>query len=116
LRPENFELIRERLDRLEWHGQSLESFLETCEDRAFDAFNLSDIFEYISPANTHRLLERIARAGRSGARLAYWNTLVERSRPESLAGRLRSLEELSRSLHARDRAFFYCAFVVEEVV
>jgi S-adenosylmethionine-diacylglycerol 3-amino-3-carboxypropyl transferase len=116
LRPENFELIRDRLDRLEWHGQSIEGFLDTCEDGAFDAFNLSDIFEYISPANTHRLLERIARAGRSGARLAYWNTLVERSRPESLADRVRSREELSRSLHARDRAFFYCAFVVEEVV
>jgi len=116
LRPENFQLIRENLDRLEWHCQPLESFLETVEDGTIGAFNLSDIFEYISAENFHRLLDQLVRAGRSGARLAYWNTLAERHRPDFMADRLRSLDELSRSLHARDMAFFYCAFIVEEIV
>lgn len=115
LRPENFELIRANLDRLEWHLGSMEAYLETQPDGSFDAFNLSDIFEYMSEENYHRLLDRIVRSGRRGARLAYWNTLVDRRRPESFADRLEACEELARSLHAQDKAFFYCAFHLEEV-
>ena len=116
LRAENFEAIRRNLDRLEWHCQAMEEFLDTVEEGTIGAFNLSDIFEYMSAESYHRLLDRLVRAGRSGARLAYWNTLVERHRPDFMADRLRSLGELSRALHAKDKAFFYCAFFVEEIV
>lgn len=116
LRPENFTAIREHLDRLEWHCQPLEQFLSTVEPGTFHAFNLSDIFEYISIENYHHLLEQLIRTGRSGARLAYWNTLANRHRPDFMSDRLRSLDDLSRSLHAQDKAFFYCAFFVEEIV
>jgi S-adenosylmethionine-diacylglycerol 3-amino-3-carboxypropyl transferase len=116
LRAENFAAIRANLDRLEWHGTSLEAYFDAHPAARFDAYNLSDIFEYMSPENYELLLDRIIRSGRSGARLAYWNTLVDRRRPERFAARLRSLDDLARGLHARDRAFFYCAFHVEEVV
>jgi S-adenosylmethionine-diacylglycerol 3-amino-3-carboxypropyl transferase len=116
LRPENFDAIRANLDRLEWHCEPLEGYLDSRPERSFDAFNLSDIFEYMSEENYHRLLDRIVRSGRAGARLAYWNTLVDRRRPEQFAARLRSLDTIARALHARDKAFFYCAFHVEEVV
>lgn len=116
LRPENFETIRNNLDRLEWRCEPLETYLNQVEPGSIGAFNLSDIFEYISEANYHRLLEQLIRAGRPGARLAYWNTLADRHRPDFMADRLRSLEEISQSLHARDKAFFYCAFFVEEVI
>ena len=116
LRPENFEAIRANLDRLEWRQQSVEAFLDECGAGAIDAFNLSDIFEYMSPEGTHRLLDRLARAGRPGARLAYWNMLAERRRPESMADRLRPLDELAQRLFAQDKAFFYRAFVIEEVI
>lgn len=116
LRPENFPLIRDHLDRLEWRCEPLEGYLDSLKPGTFGAFNLSDIFEYISAENYHRLLEQLIRAGRPGARLAYWNTLADRHRPDFMADRLRSLDDLSRSLHARDKAFFYCAFFVEEIV
>ncbi len=116
LRPENFQSIRENLDRLEWRCEPLEGYLDSVEPKTFGAFNLSDIFEYISEENYHHLLEQLIRSGHSGARLAYWNTLADRHRPEFMADRLRSLDELSRSLHAKDKAFFYCAFFVEEIV
>ena len=116
LRPENFTVIRAHLDRLEWRCEPLEGYLDTVAPGTFGAFNLSDIFEYISAPNYHRLLEQLVRSGRRGARLAYWNTLADRQRPDSMADRLRSLDELSRTLHARDKAFFYCAFFVEEIV
>ncbi len=116
LRAENFGAIRDNLDRLEWRCEPLEGYLDTVDPGTFGAFNLSDIFEYISAGNYHRLLGQLVRSGRGGARLAYWNTLAERRRPESMAHCLRPLDALSRSLHARDKAFFYCAFVVEEIV
>jgi S-adenosylmethionine-diacylglycerol 3-amino-3-carboxypropyl transferase len=116
LRPENFDAIRSNLDRLEWVRCTLEEYLENHRDLRIQRFNLSDIFEYMSPENYERLLERIASAGGPGARLAYWNMLAPRSRPESLARRLRPLEEIAGRLFARDKAWFYSRFVLEEVV
>jgi S-adenosylmethionine-diacylglycerol 3-amino-3-carboxypropyl transferase len=116
LRPEHFATIRVNLDRLEWRCQSVEDFLASIEPHSVDRFNLSDIFEYMSSENYHRLLERLATRGRPGGRLAYWNMLVPRTRPKSLAGRLRPLTELAARLHQQDKAFFYSRFVVEEVL
>src|SRR4051794_11318482 len=107
LRPEHFETIRAHLDRLEWRCQSVEDFLAEQGRQGIDRYNLSDIFEYMSEANYHQMLTKLADAGRPGARLAYWNMLVPRHRPEALAGRLRPLPELARRLHLADRAFFY---------
>jgi S-adenosylmethionine:diacylglycerol 3-amino-3-carboxypropyl transferase len=114
LREENFEPIRRNLDRLEWRRGSLEESLG--RDRKFDCFNLSDIFEYMSPSSYEQLLKLIVASARSGGRLAYWNMLAPRHRPDSLAMSLRPLAELSSQLFARDQAFFYSALVVEEVV
>jgi S-adenosylmethionine-diacylglycerol 3-amino-3-carboxypropyl transferase len=79
-------------------------------------YNLSDIFEYMSAENYHALLDRLVKRGRPGGRLAYWNMLVPRSRPEYMTDRLRSLTPLAERLHHEDKAFFYSRFVVEEIV
>jgi S-adenosylmethionine-diacylglycerol 3-amino-3-carboxypropyl transferase len=116
LRSEHFETIRAHLDRLEWHCRSIEDFLQHDSSGRIDRFNLSDIFEYMSPENYHHLLARLAGHGKGGGRLAYWNMLVPRTRPESLAGKLRPLTEMANELHLQDKAFFYSRFVVEEVL
>jgi len=116
LRPENFDAIRANLDRLEWRCQSVEDFLNTSSPHSIDRANLSDIFEYISTENYHRVLEKLVMCGRPGGRVAYWNMLVPRSRPELYADRLRPLPELAQRLHGEDRAFFYSRFVIEEFV
>jgi S-adenosylmethionine-diacylglycerol 3-amino-3-carboxypropyl transferase len=115
LRPENFEIIRDHLDRLEWYRVSLEELIERSPRRQFDRFNLSDVFEYVSVANYQRLLGAIQRSSRPGARLVYWNMLAPRQCPAHLAGRLRGLDALASALHARDRAFFYSALRIDEV-
>lgn len=115
LRPENFDAIRLHLDRLEWQCRPIEEYLDEAA-QAVDRFNLSDIFEYMSLENYHRLLERLVRAGRPGGRLAYWNMLAERRRPETMADSLCPLEALAESLHTQDKAFFYRAFIVEEIL
>lgn len=115
LRAENFESIRNNLDRIELHLCSLEDFLSRADHGSIDSFNLSDVFEYMSEESYHRTLESLIGIGRSGGRLAYWNMLVPRRCPGYLAGRLRSLRSLADDLALRDKVFFYSAFVLEEI-
>jgi S-adenosylmethionine-diacylglycerol 3-amino-3-carboxypropyl transferase len=117
LRRECFEPIRRALleDRFRMVHAPIEELFEVEPQLKYDAFNLSDIFEYMSETAFHRLLEKVVGASRRGARLAYWNMLVPRSRPPTMADRLQPLEDLSASLFHEDRAFFYARFVVEEV-
>jgi len=116
LRPENFDSIRANLHRLEWHCTSLEGFLDNRNGHVIDCYNLSDIFEYMSTENYHRLLHRLVQAAQPGSRLVYWNMLAPRTRPASMAAQLRPLTPLARRLHRADKAFFYSRFVVEEVI
>jgi S-adenosylmethionine-diacylglycerol 3-amino-3-carboxypropyl transferase len=116
LRAEHFDTIRSRLDRLEWHCASVEEHVERLAAQSVDRFNLSDLFEYVSLDHYHQMLDAMVRCGRPGARLAYWNMLVPRKRPDTMGARLRSLDDLATRLHLCDRAFFYSAFRVEEVV
>jgi S-adenosylmethionine-diacylglycerol 3-amino-3-carboxypropyl transferase len=115
LREEHFTTIRNRLDRLVWRQKSLEDALADAAPNTYDAFNLSDVFEYVPRAHYHRLLDRLATAGTPGARLAYWNMMVPRTRPDSLSDRLTPLSDRAEALTARDKAFFYERFVLEEV-
>lgn len=113
LREENFAPIRANLDRLEWRQCSVEEVLGK-GDR-YDCFNLSDIFEYMSAESYEALLRLLVSCSRQNARLAYWNMLAPRSRPDSMSASLESLDELSRTLFLEDKAFFYSAFIVERV-
>jgi S-adenosylmethionine-diacylglycerol 3-amino-3-carboxypropyl transferase len=94
---------------------SVEEFLDRSDAGAFDRFNLSDLFEYVSLEHYHRMLESILKCSRTGARLAYWNMLAPRRRPDYLAHRLCPLDDLAETLHQSDRAFFYGAFRLEQV-
>jgi S-adenosylmethionine-diacylglycerol 3-amino-3-carboxypropyl transferase len=114
-RAENFEVIRSRVDRLELRTQSIEAALAAAPAASIDRFNLSDIFEYVSPPAATRMFEDICRCGRPAARVAYWNMMVLREAPPHLAGRIRHLDEVSRCLHRRAATYFYRAFRVDEV-
>jgi S-adenosylmethionine-diacylglycerol 3-amino-3-carboxypropyl transferase len=103
--------IRGRLDRV----RLIEGTVEQAVDGRFDGFNLSDVFEYMSPDQHVRCYDAILGHARAGARLVYWNMLAPRARPESAAHRARPLEDLARDLHARDRAWFYQRLWVDEV-
>ncbi len=116
LREENFDKIRNNLDRLEWRQSSIEAYLEEAGANAIAGYNLSDIFEYMSEDSFTTLLDKLIEAGASGARLAYWNMLAPRESPKSYYDRIKPLTELSERLHLDDKAFFYSKFIVEEVI
>lgn len=116
LRVENFSAIRAHLDRLEWHCTSIEAYLDANPQARFHRYNLSDIFEYMSIPNYHALLARLLTHSEPRARLVYWNMMVPRRRPESMANRLEPRLERSRTLSRKDKAFFYSDFVIEEQI
>jgi S-adenosylmethionine-diacylglycerol 3-amino-3-carboxypropyl transferase len=115
LREECFDAIRERINCIEWHLLSIEDYLATHPEARFDGFNLSDIFEYMSEQNYEALLRHLIPVANPNARLAYWNMLAQRRRPEGLSDRLQPLDELAGRLYAKDKAFFYSDFIVEQV-
>ncbi|HEX2121550.1 MAG TPA: DUF3419 domain-containing protein, partial [Thermoanaerobaculia bacterium] len=106
----NLDAVRRNLDGL----TLVRASIDEVEGR-FDGFYLSDIFEYVDPATTAAIYERLLDAANPGARFAYWNLLVPRRVPEALASRVNELRSEAEELFARDLAFFYSAFVLEEV-
>ena len=119
LRPEAFAAIRDRVDRVTAVRSTVEEAVtEAAREPGrsrFAGFNLSDLFEYMSPPEHSACYARLVAAAGIGARLVYWNMLVPRGIPEALAGRVRALDSLARELHARDRAWFYSRLHVDEV-
>jgi S-adenosylmethionine-diacylglycerol 3-amino-3-carboxypropyl transferase len=115
LREENFEAIRSNLDRLVLFEGSVDDAIRAHPEIAFDGFNLSDIFEYMSYEEYLTGLGQIVPSARDGARLVYWNMLADRKSPRRFRDRLEPLNDLSKDLHLRDKAFFYKALVVERV-
>ena len=111
LRPEFRSIVRDRLSRIRLVLGSAEA-----ARGAFDGFNLSDIFEYMSPAEHQLVYTTLLDSAAPGARLAYWNLLAPRTAPGPLHRRVRPLPELSEALHAQDLAWFYQSFHVDEVL
>jgi S-adenosylmethionine-diacylglycerol 3-amino-3-carboxypropyl transferase len=116
LREENFEKIRDHLDRLIlFHGNLLEA-LRAHASLRFDGFNLSDIFEYMNYAEYVSELQKVIDASKPGTRVVYWNMLADRKNPLALKNRLATLEDLAADLFKQDKAFFYKALVIERVL
>ena len=111
----NHATLRGRLSRLELVYGSMEAHLAATPPDTYDAYNLSDCFEWMSDAQSEAMLRSIARAAKPGARLAYWNLLVPRRRPAVLASLIEEDHARSAALHAIDRCFFYSDVVVERV-
>ncbi len=115
LEPEVYAKLSCRLENLSWHLASLGEVEEFIPEKSLSLLNLSDVFEYMSEAETEALMRRLLPLCKPGARWVYWNMMAPRSRPQTLADRLKPLSEMSEEWHQRDRAFFYRRLVIEEV-
>lgn len=115
LRKEHFNAIRAGLGRLTLYQGAIEQAASLHGDPGFDGFNLSDIFEYVSDDKARQLYGKLLRHANRGARLAYWNTFVPRSCPREYSAHVHLQKEESAELFARDKAFFYGHFQIDEV-
>jgi S-adenosylmethionine-diacylglycerol 3-amino-3-carboxypropyl transferase len=107
----DLDAVRRNLDKL----TLVRGSIDEAATGTFDGFYLSDIFEYVDSATHAAMYSRLLQAANPDARLAYWNLLVPRRVPAPLASRVKELRDVADALFARDQAFFYSAFVLEEV-
>ncbi len=115
LRESSFEALRASTANIKIVRGDLEGHLGTLAPGALSALYLSDLFEWVSPEHHEAMLRAIVRATRPGGRMVYWNLLVPRSRPDSLASLIETHDDEARALHQKDLAFVYGSFHVESV-
>lgn len=108
LRPENFEAIRRRLDRLTIVTADIGEALEALPRQSVDCFALSNVFEYSPYALFERSLHAVVRAARPKARFSLRNLLA----PRRLADHPEFVVDagLSEGLRDADRGFIYSRF------
>ncbi len=116
LEPENFAIIKNNIDNLKIHRGAINEVAQEYGKNYFSGFNLSDIYEYLTPEQTEHVYGDLLNSSKTGARFTYWNMLVPRTCPSSLSQRVILKDSLSKELFDQDYAFFYSRFVVEEVL
>jgi S-adenosylmethionine-diacylglycerol 3-amino-3-carboxypropyl transferase len=115
LQAENYEKLRETVGCIEIVTGELSQILAGEPADSIDAFNLSNVFEWVSETNFERLLKQIHRVARNEARLCYRNLLVRRRTPDHLHNLFRPYPVLGDRLLAQDRSFVYSHFEVASV-
>ena len=113
--PEVLAGIRRYADQLTLFQGGVEAAAARHGAKGFDGYNLSDIFEYLDEPTCQRLYGQLLEYARPGARLVYWNMLVPRCCPNVFRVRVAPRDDLATRLFDIDRAFFYSAFLIDEV-
>ncbi len=113
LREENYQAIRNNLDKLEIRQAYLEDVLGI---DSYHYLNLSNIFEYMNPAAFVNLAEKIDRFTPPGIKIAYWNLMVHRKVSEIPGVHFYCDEMQCNLLRESDKGFFYDGFFVEQKV
>jgi S-adenosylmethionine-diacylglycerol 3-amino-3-carboxypropyl transferase len=114
LREENFQLMREGVNRVETDITTLADFLRTQPDNALNNFILLDSQDWMPPQVITELWTEIARVGEPGSRIIFRTagevSPVEAALPEELRSRFVYEQDLARELHAQDRSAIYGGF------
>jgi S-adenosylmethionine-diacylglycerol 3-amino-3-carboxypropyl transferase len=112
LRPEHFETIRRRVERVEMRVADVRDAFDDVARASFDGICLTNVFELMSEAEMAAVLPKIASALRPGGRMTLRNLMIPRSVPRELSHLLVLDAERSRALHRADRSFVYRSFQV----
>jgi S-adenosylmethionine-diacylglycerol 3-amino-3-carboxypropyl transferase len=107
--------LRDAVTRVRVVTANVGAFLAATPRGSYSAFSFSDIFEWMSPAEHEDVLRAAIRTARPGTRLCYYNNLVLRRCPASLAPDLDTDETLGDQLNNEDRSFVYRRFAIERL-
>ena len=113
-RKENFEIIKNNIDKLILLTESVESFIERDDIDYISKYNLSDIFEYMDDSQMCKIYEKMRTKSSEGTIIAYWNMLADK-RISKYFKDLEYKEKESEDLLNKDKAFFYSKFIIEEI-
>lgn len=115
LLEENFETLRNNLDRVLVVNGWLGPFLDTLPEGSVDKFNLLDIFDWMTPEVFEDTLKSVLRAASQDARMIYRSGSYRFDPPPSIARQVNRHDELAARLLARDRSATYGSFYVLSV-
>ena len=114
-RKENFDKIKNNIDKLVLLKESVETFIERDDIDYISKYNLSDIFEYMDDTQMCKIFEKMSTKSGKGTLIAYWNMLADK-RLSKYFENLEFKQKESEELLKKDKAFFYSKFIVEEIV
>jgi S-adenosylmethionine-diacylglycerol 3-amino-3-carboxypropyl transferase len=116
LRKENYQKIKKNIDKIEFIKTSAEEFAAGFNGK-INAFNLSDIFEYMTEEGAEKTYSVLLEKAAPGARFAYWNMLAPRKISDNLKEKysVYTSEEKNREYLLSDKAFFYSKFYLDKI-
>lgn len=109
-RKENYEIIKQRIDRIEFKKGYIQDFASI----EYQAYNLSNIFEYMSKEIYEDVAKAMLDKGLPGTLYAYWNLMVPRRISGSFPEICEYEKNLSTNLSEQDKCFFYNQFILDK--
>ena len=108
LQEENYELVKINIDNLKLvKGLAQDAIADY---GPFDAFNLSNIFEYLDADTFIELQRSLINGGTLNAKYAYWNLMVDRIMSDN---KKLYLTNQTKKFNPKDKGFFYKRLVVD---
>ncbi len=114
LKPERYEAIKSRTQRVATHAGSMTAFLASAPTASFDRYILLDAQDWMTPDQLQLLWRQIWRTARPGSRVIFRTAAaaspLESALPSELMKPWRYDPETSRRLHDQDRSAIYGGF------
>lgn len=114
LRPENYQLLRDRIDRVATHRIIMTDYLKAQGDQSCDRYVLLDAQDWMNDAQLTELWAEITRTSKPGARVIFRTagevSPLEKALPNEIRQRWDYDPEEGRALHARDMSSVYGGF------
>ncbi|GAA0764418.1 S-adenosylmethionine-diacylglycerol 3-amino-3-carboxypropyl transferase [Erythromicrobium ramosum] len=119
LQRSNWEVMKERIDRLDVTRANMVDWIGGREEASMDRFVLLDAQDWMNNAQLDDLWAKITRASRPGARVLFRTaaepSLLPGRLDDTILGRWRYLDETSADLTRRDRSSIYGGVHVYEL-
>ena len=115
LLEENFDALRNNLDRVQVVNGWLGPFLDTQPAGSIDKFNLLDIFDWMTPEQFESTLRSVIHAAAPGATIIYRSGSYRLDPPDSILAQLTPHSDLARELLSGDRSATYGSFYIFSV-
>jgi S-adenosylmethionine-diacylglycerol 3-amino-3-carboxypropyl transferase len=114
LKEENFQTLRDNLDRVSVTNTTLIEYMRSQPDASLDRFVFLDSQDWMRPEQIAEMWAEIARVGKPGTRIVFRTAAttspVETALPPALKTRFDYKEALSKALLREDRSAIYGGF------
>jgi S-adenosylmethionine-diacylglycerol 3-amino-3-carboxypropyl transferase len=114
LKEENYETIKENLERVSLEYTSTTQFLKEQPNDSMNCFVFLDSMDWMDANTITELWSEVARTGMPGSRVIFrtasWESPIEAALPNDLREKFVYEEERSKDLHKKDRSAIYGGF------